>query len=290
MLKTIRNLICYFSVLFIILFCSTKSFAQNPELNDSIVKEIESTLLFGESNDDIEANIFKKKPTKKSDIIINRASEISTKSKPSDSFKITIVENKVNLGVREKERTAYNATLIEQYEVAIKLFKDVIAVEPNNSYAKFSLAVIYQKLGQYNQAKVLYREMLKNDPENKDEIIENMLSIFIEETPRSAVYLLSRLEAQNPTSAYIAAQSALAYEKVKDYEKSALRLKKAISLQPDRVDYKYNLAVVYDEMGSYSKAIDAYYDVIKSYNNSENVKTASVEQIKKRIESIKSIL
>ena len=68
--------------------------------------------------------------------------------------------------------------------------------------------------------------------------------------------------------------------------------KKAISLKPERVDYKYNLAVVYDEMGNYSKAIDAYYDVIKSYSNgdSNNIQTSSIEQIRKRIESIKSIL
>ncbi|MBU6339453.1 MAG: tetratricopeptide repeat protein [Rickettsiales bacterium] len=284
MLRNIKNLLCFTALT---LFCAN-SFAQNPELNDSIVKEIENTLLFdGSANSEV--NFYKKKSTKKDDIVINRAPDIATK--PNLLVKIDVVEKDVNYAIREKEKTAYNATLIEQYEVAIQLFKDVLAAEPKNSYAKFSLAVIYQKMGQLDQAKVLYRDILKSDPENKDEIIENLLSIFIEETPRDAVYLLARLSVQNPDSAYIAAQSALAYEKIKDYDRAVNMLKKAINLSPDRVDYKYNLAVVFDEMGDYSKAMDAYYDVIKSYDNGgESTQITSVDQIKKRIESIKSNL
>ena len=110
-----------------------------------------------------------------------------------------------------------------------------------------------------------------------------------EACPKDAIYLLSRLATQNPESSYILAQSALAYDKVKNYEQAVNILKRAIALQPERVDYKYNLAVIYDKMGNYAKAIESYSEVIKTYDNNSHQLT-SIDQIKKRIESIKSIL
>lgn len=264
------------------------SLAQNSELNESIVKEIENTLLFDEKSSE-EMKFYKKKNSdKKSDIVINRGTSATKAS--GASIKINITDAKAgNFSVREKEKTAYNASLIEQYEVAIKLYKDVLISEPNNAYAKFSLAVLYQKIGQLAQAKTLYQEILKNDPANKEDVIENLLAILIEESPRDAIYLLSRLATQNPESSYIAAQSAVAYDKVKNYEQAVNMLNRAIALQPERVDYKYNLGVIYDKMGNYTKALESYSEVVKSYDNS-SYQLTSIDQIKKRIESIKSIL
>lgn len=264
------------------------SLAQNLELNDSIVKEIENTLLFDEKSNE-EMKFYKKKSSdKKSDIVINRG---GSNTKASGAvIKIDITDQKVgNFNIREKEKTAYNASLIEQYEVSIKLYKDVLVSEPNNAYAKFSLAVLYQKIGQLAQAKTLYQELLKNDPANKEDIVGNLLAILIEESPKDAIYLLSRLATQNPESSYIIAQSALAYDKVQNYEQAVNMLKRAIALQPERVDYKYNLAVIYDKMGNYTKSIESYSEVIKTYDNN-NHQLTSIDQIKKRIESIKSIL
>ncbi len=300
MLKTIRyswaNLLRCSSkkVVFLALFLIVSegfvqnSLAQNPELNESIVKEIESTLLFDEKSNE-EVKFYKKKSSdKKSDIVINRGG--STAKASGTVIKIDITDQKVgNFNIREKEKTAYNASLIEQYEVAIKLYKDVLVSEPDNAYAKFSLAVLYQKIGQLAQAKTLYQELLKNDPANKEDIVGNLLAILIEESPKDAIYLLSRLATQNPKSSYILAQSALAYDKVKNYEQAVNILKRAIALQPERVDYKYNLAVIYDKMGNYAKAIESYSEVIKTYDNNSHQLT-SIDQIKKRIESIKSIL
>jgi len=300
MLKTIRyswaNLLRYSSkkAVFLALFLIVSegfvqnSLAQNLELNDSIVKEIENTLLFDEKSNE-EVKFYKKKSSdKKSDIVINRGG--STAKASGSVIKIDITDQKVgNFNIREKEKTAYNASLIEQYEVAIKLYKDVLVSEPNNAYAKFSLAVLYQKIGQLAQAKTLYQELLKNDPANKEDIVGNLLAILIEESPKDAIYLLSRLATQNPESSYILAQSALAYDKVQNYEQAVNMLKRAIALQPERVDYKYNLAVIYDKMGNYTKAIESYSEVIKTYDNNSHQLT-SIDQIKKRIESIKSIL
>lgn len=82
-----------------------------------------------------------------------------------------------------------------------------------NLYAKYSLAVVYQRLSQFKQAKNIYYELLKGEAENKDEIINNIIVILTEESPREAIYMLTRLTIQNPSRHYLFASMALAYEK-----------------------------------------------------------------------------
>ncbi len=274
---------------FVLLFLIFHSFSfdsvsANPELSEEIVKEIENSLLFDkEASQDIEIYNPTTKKEKRPDLTINRGP-----SKNSNNIvKIDIVESSdkpLNLSIIEKQRIAYNTAVIEQYEVAIELYKQIIKSEEGNEYAKFSLAVIYQQIGQLKQAKELYYELLRNNPSNKDEIIENLLSVLVEESPRDSVYLLSRLSSENQKSSYLKAQLALAYDKVKEYEKAIHFLKQAIEIDPSRIEYRYNLAVIYDKTANYEKAIENYYYVVKNYNNSQFI---LLDQIKERIESIK---
>lgn len=265
-------------------FFAQNSFADSYVSTNDVVKEIEKTLLYSKSSRE-QIDFYKQQKNKrKSDIEIN--ADGGSAKKPSNQISVIVSDVKAsNISLREKEQLAYNAVLIGQYEVAIELYKQVIAKEPNNNYSKFALATVYQKINQLRQAKTLYYEMLKSGAENQEEIIGNLLDILIEDSPHDASYLLARLVAQNPDSANILAYSAMAYNKVKNYDQAILMMQKAIVLDQENVGYKYNLAVIYDKSGKYDKAIDLYSEVIReSVGDSEEF---SVEQIKKRIEFIK---
>jgi len=265
-------------------FFAQNSFADNYVSTNDVVKEIEKTLLYSKSSRE-QIDFYKQQKNKrKSDIEID--ADGGSSKKPSNQISVVVTDVKAaNISLREKEQLAYNAVLIGQYEVAIELYKQVIAKEPNNNYSKFALATVYQKIGQSRQAKGLYYEMLKSGAENQEEIIGNLLDILIEDSPHDASYLLSRLVAQNPDSANILAYAAVAYNKVKNYDQAILMMQKAIVLDQGNVSYKYNLAVIYDKTGQYEKAIDLYSQVIReSTSDSEEF---SLEQIKKRIEFIK---
>ncbi len=190
-----------------------------------------------------------------------------------------------NLDTRQKEQLAYDAVSSRQYEVAISLYKEILEVEPDNFYAKFSLAVVYQQLEQFRQSKVLYYELLKSNPVRQQDVISNLLAILIEESPNEAIPLLSRLMAQNPNSPYIFAQAAIAHEKTKNYEQAIALFRKSLDLDPGNVAYKYNLAVTYDKSEKYLKAIELYSEIIDNY--SDNVQIASIDQIKKRVEALR---
>lgn len=281
--------------IFTLFFTSVASlfFVQNSSAKDyvstgDIIKEIEKTLLFDKESSE-KINFYRNsKSSKKSSITISEGnpSDDST-PKAKAEVDILVVDPKFDkFDVREKEKLAYNISLIGQDEVAIELYKQVISAEPDNVYAKFSLAVLYQKLGQLNQAKNLYYDLLKNNPSNKEEIVGNLLAILIEESPRDAIYLLSRLSVQNPQSSYILAQTANAYDRMKNYDQAVNFLKKALKIDASNVDYKYNLAVIYDKTSQFEKALELYTDVAKNYANDND--SLSLEQIEKRISAIKS--
>ncbi len=285
-----------FYTFLLLIFCTTIFTFQNSlaaEVNtddadyvstNEIMQEIEKTLLFSSSKSNTTSNNFYKSKKDSSD------SKAGEEIDPADNIEFNVAEYKKNnrqISINQKQQIAYNALNSGQYEVAIALYKQILASSKHDDYTKFALAATYQRLGQFKQAKALYYELLKKDPANRDEIISNLLAIIVEESPRQAIYLLSRLATQNPDSAFIIAQCAMAYNNVKNYDQAVYFLNQAISLDPKKNDYKFNLAVVYDKMGDYDKALNLYSEVLDNYDDQTDL-NIPVAQIHKRIDSIKN--
>ncbi len=251
--------------------------------NNILLDNIEKSLIFSKD----EAQKIKFHDRNSEGVLeINRAKpqigDILTKNSKLD-VKVVNIDN-FEHEIKEKENMAYNAALIGQYEVAIQLYKDILKDNPKNSYVKFSLAVAYQNLNQYGQAKDIYNELLSENPDNKQDIISNLLSILVDESPKEAVYFLTRLATQNPSSPYIMAQLALAYEKVGDFDGAIRFLKRSIRLDPQNILYIFNLAVLYDKSNQKIKAIESYQKVLRNY--SDNIGLASIDVIEGRIKSL----
>ncbi len=260
---------------------------------DEIAKEIEKSLLFDQESYQ-RMNFYKKPNFRKTEfeIISGGKKEKLTENKEEKTKKavaeVIIYEPKEEESIlREQEKFAYNASLIGQYEVSIELYKKILQKEPKNNQVKFALAVSYQNIKQFRQAKTIYYQLLKENLENNQEIIGNLLSILIEENPHDAVYIISRLTVQNPKSAQIIAQAAIAFEKLSDYQNSINFLKKAIAIDSEKIDYQYNLAIIYDKSNDYENAINLYSQVINKLKNNSDNDNFSIEQIKKRIEFLK---
>jgi tetratricopeptide (TPR) repeat protein len=247
-LPSVKYIFCAFAVFFVLS-------ANAADVKDGdIIKQIEKSLIFdGDARSKI--NFYNNDNSKKkSDFTLHRVGE--EEQAVTSSLDILVTNPKVsNIDLREKERLAYSAILIDQWEVAIEIYKEILVAEPENNYVKLSLAVAYQKIEQFKQAKKLYYELLKQDSESRDLIIANLLNILIEESPRDTTYLLSRLVLQNPQSPTILASAAMAYDKVGNYENAVYLLEKAINLDSSRLDYQYNLSIIYDKMGRYEDAL-----------------------------------
>ncbi len=250
--------------------------------NSTILENIEQSLLF-DKDDMKEINFYRKNVNSSDKIAIDRVAD----SAAGSELDIIVVDvSRDNNTIREKLKLAYNATLIDQNEVAIEIYKGLLKTNPDSHYMQFSLATIYQKMNQSMKAKKIYHKILEDNPDNKHEVISNLLSILIEESPQEAIYFLSRLAKQNPDSSYITAQLALAYEKTQKYDLALQYLRRSLAKDPDNIEYIYNIAVIYDKMNNSSNAIANYSAVVKNYSSKYD--SISLNSVKGRIASLKA--
>lgn len=277
-LKLVTLLYRVFLLIFFTTFFFASAFCQNLT-NSEIISKIEQSLVFDDETKN-QINFYRNDRSKKeSNFSINNSAPLGNK------LDIIVVESKIdNLSIRQKEKLAYNASLIDQHEVAIELYKDVLKQEPENNYVKLALATSYQKLQQFTQAKKYYYELLETETQNKELIIANLLAIMSQESPRESIYLISKLARQNPKSSFILASAAMAYDRVGEYQNAISMLERAVLNDESRVDYKYNLAIIYDKNKDYEKALSLYKKIIKSNYSEYQI---PILQIKERIDFIK---
>lgn len=277
---------------FLATFFSGQAKAQFDIGNNELTQEIEKSLLFDKSsqekfdvyNNEYGTNLVDK-PSMGS---LPEKDEEEKKYTPEEMNIVLVDKVKIDKDLREKEKLAYNSVLVGQYEIAIEIYKEILQKEPKNLYAKYSLGVVYQRLNQFKQAKNIYYELLKGDAENKDEIINNIIAILTEESPREAIYMLNRLTIQNPERHFLFASMALAFEKISDYNSAIKNYIKALELDYKNMNYCYNLGVLYDENKEYEKALEMYANVIKNNDNSNS--EIAIDSVKRRIEKIKQMI
>ncbi len=256
---------------------------QDLDLNQNLASEIQNAFLY--SKEEVAAinghkEMLKDAQNISSDTGSNRFNFMTSKPK-----------YEVDLNKKTKEKIAYNSYINGQYEVAIKIYTQLVEEYPFDNYPKYCLALAYQKLKQYKSAKKIYFDLLKRGASNKEDVVSNLVSILSEESPKEALYLLTKLSSQNPSSGYFLAQKALILAKIGNHELAIQNMKEATQKEPNRVDYKFNLAVIYDQHEKFREALESYYEVVKSYNeDSRWGEDIPINQVISRIDEVKTFI
>ena len=165
---------------------------------------------------------------------------------------------------------AAKAYSVGQYESAIALYKSALQTDEKNRNALFGLATSYHRNGQKAQAKIYYAKLLDKYPYDT-EGQNNFLTLVGEESPQDALKELADLAKNNPDYAPIYAQKAMIYMKTGDDLNAIKNLYQAVKLRPDNVNYKYNLAVLFDKNGYYENAALLYSDLIKDSRDGKTI-------------------
>lgn len=237
------------------LLVSVYAYATEEGSSLGVVEQVEKNLIYSKE-------VIK---PEKSDIIIKKGGwdeddtkKIEEANNPENKkIKTEVNKSTDDTRILALKRKAFDAISVKQYEIAVKLYKDVLKIDKNDVYAKLGLATAYQYLGQYKQAKPLYLEVMEVFPTDQ-QVMANLLAIVSNETPYEAVYLLSNIADRNLTSPLIQAQTSIAYSKIENYKKAIEYLTRAIELDEDNLEYRYNLAVLYDLNKNYSQAKNMY--------------------------------
>lgn len=280
-----RKKIFYFTSIYS-LFLSCVCFAENTN-SLGVVQKVEENLIYSKEVE---------KPQDPGEIIIKKGGwdesttttlDNVTANKNNSPISAEVVKQKEDKEIIAMKRKAFDAMNFNQYEVAVKIYKEILEKDKNDAYANLGLATAYQYLSQSPQAKPLLIQATKDFPTDQ-QIAANLLSIVIDESPYEAVYLVSSIADQNKTSPIFQAQASLAYTRVKNYDKAMEYIEKAIKLDDTNLEYQYNLAVLYDLKGEDSRARYLYTQLLTYPDNPNSNFVLPRTEIQYRINALKN--
>ncbi|MBX9726232.1 MAG: tetratricopeptide repeat protein [Rickettsiales bacterium] len=172
-------------------------------------------------------------------LAINRLSpeikSIATPETKVDSFSATGLSIKVQrpgLDTNFELNRAYSALTAGDTATAIETYRTILSTEPKNEDALFGLATTYHRVGNLDQARPYYAQLLTVNP-NHREGLNNFLALVSDEAPQEALAELERLEQRNPDFSPIPAQQAALLSKSGFADQARDKMLRAIELAPD---------------------------------------------------------
>lgn len=209
---------------------------------------------------------------------------LSVKSFPNPNVNASVVDQEFD-NIDVIINRAFDASQSGQYEAAIILYQKVIKNEPDNTNALFALGALYQKLGQIDDAKREYGQLLRIEP-GHERGINNYIALISEESPSKALVQLKEMERINPSFSPVKAQIGMIYAKAGEFDIAEIYLRKAIMLAPEVVGYRYNMAIVMDRAGRFQDALQLYRQVLDFAG--DELSPSSIAQIRERIDNLQN--
>lgn len=190
-----------------------------------------------------------------------------------------------------------------QFSKAIDSFKKVSEINPANAMAVMQQAGIYELLGNYDDAIGLFRKVILMEPDSPlareagDRVADDLKKIETRRRFEAAADLIRKeqwQEALLETRAVLSAEPAnplalfnlgLIQYHLKEPDAAIEALKQATGADPRLSKAYYQLGVVYDDLGRFSDALNAYGQVLAISEKGEEA-----EKAKARLDIIKPIL
>jgi Flp pilus assembly protein TadD len=170
-----------------------------------------------------------------------------------------------------------------QYNDAADIYARQLKNNPSDPLALAGNALALQKAGRMEEAMKIYDRLLELNPRDI-EALTNYLGLLQNQNPQQALVRLKALSEQYPESDGVAAQIGMAYARMMDTPNALRALQKAQALDPTNPTYVYNMAVLYDRLGTVEKARETYrqaLDIANAYP--DKAKKIPVTTIRNRL-------
>lgn len=148
-----------------------------------------------------------------------------------------------------------------KYKEALSAYNKVMEMCPEYLYNYLNLGNVQYQLGNYKDAIEDYNKFLSTYSQHR-EARENLAASYLSDgNYQSAVNEYANIYAKNPSAFKDYSKYGLALFEVKNYEKAAEFLEKAVDADPDNSSAHINLALSYQELGKNNLAL-SQYDVV----------------------------
>ncbi len=161
----------------------------------------------------------------------------------------------------------------KHYPKAVKIFKKVLDLEPNNEAALSGLAIIYENMKMFNQCDSIYEVAIKRLPDNP--LILNNYSYSLTERGKDlqkALKMAKRaIELRPNNAAYLDTYGWVLY-KLKRYEEAERYIKQSVNLRPNSAVVIDHLGDVYKALGNIPKALFYWKKALELAPDNESIK------------------
>jgi tetratricopeptide (TPR) repeat protein len=175
-----------------------------------------------------------------------------------------------------------------KFNQAIRMYQQVLKVNPDHRDALFNLASAYIQLKAYSEAFPLLKKLRTYDDGNP-EILLNLAIVEIGMgNSTEAIHLLDLAANQYREPKFeIYFHRAAALSRLGRLEEALLSYKKAEELNPKHPNLNFNLALLYDNLHQYNEAVN-YYRAFVQY--SDNLPRYEEKKIESRLRSLQAYL
>jgi tetratricopeptide (TPR) repeat protein len=185
----------------------------------------------------------------------------------------------------------YAALIANDFNEAAKQYSLALKANPEERDALLGLAYIAQKKGLRDDAKGLYRRVLRQDPNNA--IASSGLVALdsdgdVGQTSSRALDLASR----QPDSAATMAVAGTAAARAGQLAEAVQLFARAQFLEPDNLVHAYNHAVALDRLGQFESALAQYGKVLQLSEKpgAQETRGYSMDAVRQRIQQIRQAL
>ncbi|MEM7617417.1 MAG: tetratricopeptide repeat protein, partial [Pseudomonadota bacterium] len=167
-------------------------------------------------------------------------------------------------------RKSANAIKMGYFESSIHLAKQALSEEENNYNALSLKALGNYKLKQYEQAKMIYEDILVLYPKSY-KTFDNLMKVLNHYSADYAIEEIEKLEIIDPYYSKIYGQKGLLYLQDNNYLDALPEFKQAAKLDPNNSNYILNLALIYDKIGNIKNALFIYEILLKKSTAGEKI-------------------
>ena len=146
----------------------------------------------------------------------------------------------------------------KMYKTAMNYFKKSLKQEPEFAQASVGLGLIYEELGKKKLAKKTYLDYIKKQPNDTLVLSRLVQLMFTEKQFTEVIQYAEMLSDYEPDNLNLKAKLAILYKDMGEYSKAISGFKHLLTHAPDNEDLLYYLGSIYQETKKYEDAIEAF--------------------------------
>lgn len=146
----------------------------------------------------------------------------------------------------------------KDYKTAMKYFQIANKRDPDFAQASVGLGLIYEELGKNKLAKKTYLKYIKSNPSDTLVLSRLVQLMFAQKEFEEVIQYAEMLSDYEPDNLNLKAKLAILYKDMGVYPKAISGFKHLLTYAPDNEDLLYYLGAIYQETKEYEDAIEVF--------------------------------